>query len=157
MGHSNSQFFWVSALRQYSPGRAFMHLLIQFLNYPYIIQIEYREKSSSLTVWATEVSNLIWSPHFRSSASRYFKGISFGFGVPTSMLLFYQFSGHSMPSKILQEKSFLFGCLINQTIPKKYHLPPTCILYPVHWLNTFPFCITAAAGTELARDFISKL
>lgn len=116
-----------------------------------------KEKCSSLTVWATKVSNLICSPHFRSSASSNFKGISFVFGVPTSMLLFYQFSGHSTPSKILQENGFSFGCLINYTITKKYHFPPTCILYPVHRLNTIPFCITAAAGTELARDFISNL
>lgn len=116
-----------------------------------------KEKCSSLTVWATKVSNLICSPHFRSSASSNFKGISFVFGVPTSMLLFYQFSGHSTPSKILQENGFSFGCLMNYTITKKYHFPPTYILYPVHKLNTIPFCITAAAGTELARDFISNL
>lgn len=73
-------------------------------------------KHSTLTVWATEVSNLIWSPHFRSSASINYKSISFVIGVPTSMLLFYQYSGHSILSIIIIEIFFLFLCLTNHTI-----------------------------------------
>lgn len=57
-------------------------------------------------MWATEVSNLIWSPHFRSSASINYKSTSFVIGVPTSMLLFYQYSGHSVLSIIIIENFF---------------------------------------------------
>jgi hypothetical protein len=74
------------------------------------------QKHSTLTVWATEVSNLICSPHFRSSVYRNYKSTSFVIGVPTCMLLFYQYSGHSVHSIILLEIIFLFLCLTNHTI-----------------------------------------
>ena len=112
---------------------------------------------SSLTVWATEVSNLICSPHFRSSVSIYNQGSAFAFDVPTYMLPFYRYLGHSLPHIIIQENLFLFYCQFDQSHSYKENknFPPTCFLYLVHKLNTFPLCLTAAAGTEFARDFLS--
>lgn len=104
-------------------------------------------------MWATEVSNLICSPHFRSSVSRKRKKIAFAFDVPTRMLLFYQSSGHSIFSSFLPGKNFLLREK-NFSFSKEESFPPTCFLDPVHMLNTFPLCLTAAAGTEFARDFV---
>lgn len=97
-------------------------------------------KHSSLTVWATEVSNLICSPHFRSSVSIHDQGIAFAFDVPTRMLLFYQSSGHSIPHIMIPEirKRFLFARLINHTIPKRTFHTTYLLFRPSPYAQHFP-------------------
>jgi len=58
---------------------------------------------------------------------------------------------------MIQENSFLGAFLIiqkNTVFYVEQNNQPTCFLCLVHSLNTFPLCLTAAAGTEFARDFI---
>jgi len=105
-------------------------------------------------VWATGVSNPICSPHFHGSVSINDQISAFAQDVPTHIFLFYQYLGHSLIQIIIPVLLFIFVCLINHTISKIIYEQPTRILYPVHLLNTFPLCLTAAAGTEFARDFI---
>jgi len=112
-------------------------------------------KHSSLTVWATEVSNLICSPHFRSSVSIISQVSAFAVEVPTHMLSFYRYLGHSLTHTNIQENLFLLACSIYQTYTLgTSNKQPTYVLCLVHMLNTFPLCLTAAAGTEFARDFL---
>lgn len=89
-------------------------------------------------MWATEVSNLICSPHFRSSASRNYKDTSFVIGVPTRILLFYQSSGHSISSIILQETIFLFLCLTNHTIWKRSNVSTYLLFTPSPCAKHYP-------------------
>ncbi len=106
---SSSQFFWVSALRRYSPGRVLLHLAFTVFYF-------WTVKHSSLTVWATEVSNLICSPHFRSSVSIHSQVSAFALDVPTLMPPFYRYWGHSLTHTMIQESLFLYAGLINQTL-----------------------------------------
>lgn len=73
-------------------------------------------KHSSLTVRATEVSNLIGSPHFRSSVSIHSQVSAFALDVPTLMRPFYRYWSHSLTHTMIQESLFLYAGLINQTL-----------------------------------------
>ncbi len=113
-------------------------------------------KHSTLTVWATEVSNLIWSPHFRSSASIYYKSTSFVIGVPTSMLLFYQYSGHSILSIIIIEIFFLFLCLTNHTIIKKNKNSAYLRFTPSPYAKHFPSLSYRGGWHRVSQGFYYK-
>lgn len=90
----------------------------------YISRIQSKKtiKHSSLTVWATGVSNPICSPHFRSSVSINGQVGAFAVDVLTHILSFYRSLGRSPTLFIIQERLFLFACLIYHTATNRINL-----------------------------------
>lgn len=134
-GLPDGLFFWVSALRLYSPGKVMM-LSLNYLH-------------PSLTVRTTRVSNPVRSPHFRYWASVHFQIRAFAIGVHFHILPFYRYLNSSRILKITQDISF-DSCILKFRGPQIWVHPLTHVLGPVQTLNARPFRITAAAGTEFA-------
>ena len=110
-----------------------------------------RFEPTSFTAWTTRVSNPVCSPCFRTSASALNQIHAFAFGIPSNL---YEFHLSTRNSSILfQAQVFLFKRLFHRQA-LDFHLmqrkQPTCSLRPIILNNTCPFCLTAAAGTELA-------
>ena len=106
---------------------------------------------TSFTAWTTRVSNPVCSPCFRTSASALNQIHAFAFDIPSNL---YEFHLSTRNSSILfQAQASLFQRLVHSQALGFYlsqRKPPTCPLRPIILNNTCPFCLTAAAGTELA-------
>ena len=60
------------------------------------------------------------------------------------------------PLSLQCNRSFRFTYYINKDLTKSYETQPTRHLRPIIPNNTCPFCITAAAGTDISRGFFCK-
>lgn len=68
----------------------------------------------------------------------------------------YSTSPRAIPfsSSFFKKKGFFLDVWWITHFQKEFIFPPTYVLHPVQRLNTFPLCLTAAAGTEFARDSV---
>ena len=94
---------------------------------------------SSFTGWTTWVSNPVCYPSLRSSTSVTSQKVAFAPGVPSYIFAFYCSTRNS---------TFL-SCTLRISLIDPFRL--SCPLRPVIPNNACPLCLTAAAGTELAR------
>src|SRR3954452_19740072 len=106
---------------------------------------------TSFTAWTTRVSNPVFSPRFRASASVKDQVAAFATGVLPNIYEFHLYTGNSTTLFQTQDRP-------SRTQPQggalEFHArqsnPPTRSLRPVIPSNASPLRITAAAGTKLA-------
>ena len=110
----------------------------------------------SFTAWTTRVSNPVWSPRFRASASIQARQAAFAIGVLWHIYAFHRYTSHSAYLDRIQDRQYQrhwpgwagnFHHWLNG--------PPTHPLNPINPDNACILRITAAAGTELADAYSS--
>lgn len=89
-------------------------------------------------MWATEVSNLICSPHFRSSVSIHNQASAFALEVPIHIPPFYRYMDHSLTHYVIQEYLFCNVCLISQTITCKTKHTTYLLFMPSPYAQHYP-------------------
>ena len=109
---------------------------------------------SSFTVRTTRVSNPVWYPHFRASASVTPRMPAFAIGVLHDIWAFHRYTMNSGIPVWTQDFQFQ---LQSDGWAAVFHnwlkSPPALPLNPINPDNARTFRITAAAGTELAGPF----
>ena len=110
----------------------------------------------SFTAWTTRVSNPVWSPRFRASASIADSWDAFAIGVLCDIYAFHRYTTHSSHGIRIQVKQYQRH---GRGWAPKFHRwltrPPTHPLNPINPDNARILRITAAAGTELADAYSS--
>ena len=109
---------------------------------------------SSFTVRTTRVSNPVWYPHFRASASVAPRIPAFAIGVLHDIWAFHRYTMNSSIPVCTQDLQYQlqfdgWAAVFHSWLKG----PPALPLNPINPDNAWTFRITAAAGTELAGPF----
>ena len=126
------------------------YLTLSLGSWPCIANCEY----SSFTVRTTRVSNPVWYPHFRASASVVAQMSAFAIGVLHDIWAFHRYTMNSNISVYTQDNQYQlqpdgWAAVFHNWL----NCPPALPLNPINPDNARTFRITAAAGTELAGPF----